>query len=86
MSLSLRVRLPSGVQTVEIAADASLASLVALVAERAGAPAESLTLSSGFPPRTLACFPLPPFFPRFSDDVTITASKFSRSCSSSSDE
>ena len=54
LSLVLRLRLPSGQATISIAADASFSALLSQVAESIGAPAEALTLSSGFPPQALA--------------------------------
>lgn len=54
LTLVLRLRLPSGQATISIAADASFSALLSQVAESTGAPAEALTLSSGFPPQALA--------------------------------
>ena len=53
-TITLRLRLPTGQQTISVASTDSLSSLLALISAAADAPAEGLTVKSGFPPRPLA--------------------------------
>lgn len=53
-TLSLRLRLPSGQATLQIAPEATLSELLAQIAATANLTAEGLIVSVGFPPKPLA--------------------------------
>ena len=54
MSLTIRLRLPSGPAQISLAPESTLSELLAHISEKADAEAEALTVSHGFPPRPLA--------------------------------